>query len=68
MEIQISPEELKAIERLAARNDNNSLEEQAREMLVDAVRCAIDHDRWFRVKVREGARPPNAGSLSIMPK
>lgn len=53
MEIDISPEELKAIEGLAAQN-GTSPAEQARLMLADAVQRNADYDRWFREKVREG--------------
>jgi hypothetical protein len=53
MEIKISPEELKAIEGLAAQNGTSPAEE-ARLMIVDAVRRSADYDGWFREKVREG--------------
>lgn len=62
MEIHVTPEELEAIQGLAAQN-GTSPEEQARELLADAVRRAADYDRWFREKVGEGITAANSGEL-----
>jgi predicted transcriptional regulator len=62
MEINISPEELKAIEGLAAQNGNSSAE-QARQMLADAVQRNADYDRWFREKIREGRAASDRGEF-----
>lgn len=62
MEIEISPEQQKAIEGLAAQN-HTSPAEQARRLLSDALERAADYDRWFREKVEEGLEAAGRGEL-----
>lgn len=62
MEINISPEEQKAIEGLAAQN-GTSPAEQARRLLADALERQADYDRWFREKVREGRAAAERGNV-----
>ena len=62
MEINVSPEELKAIESLAAQNGATPAE-QARRMLSDALQRAADYDRWFREKVVEGRSAAERGEF-----
>jgi hypothetical protein len=62
MEINISPEEQKAIEGLAAQN-GTSPAEQARRLLADALERQADYDRWFREKVREGRPAAEQGNV-----
>jgi predicted transcriptional regulator len=62
MEIHLTPEQMKAVEGLAAQN-GTSPDEQLRRIVEDALQRQQDYDRWFREKVREGRAAAERGEF-----
>ena len=62
MEINISPEEQKAMKDWPRRMAQVRLSKPAR-LLADALERQADYDRWFREKVREGRAAAERGNV-----
>jgi predicted transcriptional regulator len=58
MEVHFKPETEAAINRVAANNQSN-----ADEYVQQLVEAYLDHDSWFREKVREGIAAADRGDL-----
>ena len=62
MEVQLSPEQQRAIEGLAAENGTTPGEE-VRRIVEESLQRGADYDRWFREKVREGRDAAERGEF-----
>ncbi len=58
MEVHFKPDIEAAIVRVAAKNRSN-----ADEYVQQLVEAYLDHDAWFREKVREGMAAADRGDL-----
>lgn len=58
MDITLPPEDEALLEDLGARTNRTKA-----QVMVDAVRAYLDHERWFREAVAQGQRSAREGRL-----
>lgn len=58
MEVSLTPDDEARLEELSARSNRSKA-----EVLADAVKAYLDHERWFREAVAHGQRSAREGRL-----
>lgn len=58
MEVTLSPEDEARLEELSARSNRSKA-----EVLAEAVKAYLDHERWFREAVAQGQRSAREGRV-----